>query len=40
MGLASELLGNGLVPGAANDALKIDVTATGNVSGFVFGMDE
>jgi len=40
VGLASELLGNGLVPGAANDAFKIDVTATGSVSGFVFGMDE
>lgn len=33
-------LGNGAMPGAANDALKVDVTANGNVAGFVFGTEE
>lgn len=32
--------GNGTMPNAANDVLKIDVTASGNVAGFVFGMEE
>lgn len=39
-GLASPPLGNGILPGNPNDVLKIDVTATGAVSGFVFGSEE
>lgn len=36
----SPALGNGSMPGAANDVLKVDVTATGSVAGFVFGVEE
>lgn len=32
--------GNGQMPGAVNDVLKVDVTATGNVAGYVFGCEE
>lgn len=32
--------GNGTMPGAANDALKLDVSATATVSGYVFGTEE
>jgi hypothetical protein len=33
-------LGNGSMPGAANDVLKLDVTANATVSGYVFGCEE
>lgn len=33
-------LADGVMPGAADDALKIDVTVTGSVSGFVCGIEE
>jgi hypothetical protein len=32
--------GNGSMPGAANDALKLDVTANATVSGYCFGCEE
>jgi hypothetical protein len=32
--------GNGTMPGAANDALKLDVTANATVSGYCFGTEE
>jgi hypothetical protein len=40
VGLAAPPLGNGLLLAAANNVLKIDVTATGVVRGFVFGCEE
>jgi hypothetical protein len=33
-------MGLGLPPGAANDTIQIDVTATGSVSGFILGVEE
>lgn len=39
-GLASPPLGNGALSAVANNVLKVDVTANGNVSGFVFGTEE
>ena len=33
-------MSNGILSAAANNALNIDVTATGSVSGFVFGTEE
>lgn len=33
-------MGNGFLSAAANNTLKLDVTATGSVSGFVFGTEE
>lgn len=38
--LASPSLGNGFLSAAANNVLRLDVTAGGNVSGFVFGTQE
>src|SRR5207302_1415802 len=32
--------GNGSMPGAANDVLKLDVTANATVSGYCFGAEE
>lgn len=32
--------GNGTMPNAADDVLKVDVTASGNVAGHVFGIEE
>lgn len=32
--------GNGSMPGAINDVLKLDVSATSTVSGYVFGTEE
>lgn len=40
IGLASPPMGNGILSVLANNALNVDVTATGNVSGFVFGTEE
>jgi hypothetical protein len=39
-GLASPPLGLGIPATAANDALAIDVSASGTVNGFVFGTEE
>jgi hypothetical protein len=39
-GLASPRMGNGILSAAANNVLNIDVTATGTVSGFLFGCEE
>ncbi len=39
-GMASPGMGNGIMPGAANDVLKIEATASGNVSGFIVTMEE
>lgn len=33
-------LGNGVMPGAVNDALKLDVVASATVAGFVCGVEE
>lgn len=40
VGLVSPPMGNGLLSAAANNPLKIDVTAGGNVHGYVFGTEE
>ncbi|GAB6170559.1 hypothetical protein JCM15765_03820 [Paradesulfitobacterium aromaticivorans] len=40
VGLASQNIGNGILSAAADNVLKIDVTATGAVSGYVFGCEE
>lgn len=39
-GIASGPMGNGILSAAANNILKINVTATGSVSGHVFGTEE
>lgn len=39
-GLASPGLGNGILSAAANNVLNLDVTATGTVTGFLFGTEE
>lgn len=33
-------LGEGIVPGVANDILQIDVTGSGSVSGYIYGAEE
>jgi hypothetical protein len=38
--LAGPPLGNGRLSAAANNVLRLDVTASGNVSGVVFGVEE
>jgi hypothetical protein len=40
VGQSSPTMGNGILSGTANNGLYIDVTATGSVSGFVFGTEE
>jgi hypothetical protein len=40
VGLAAPPLGNGILSALANNVLNGDVTATGSVSGFVFGTEE
>jgi hypothetical protein len=40
VGLASPPLGNGHISTTINNALFLDVTATGTVSGFIFGTEE
>lgn len=37
---AMPLMGEGRMPGVADEVLKLDLTVTGNVSGFIFGMEE
>ena len=38
--LVAPPMGNGFLSAAANNVLKADVTATGNISGLVFGTEE
>jgi hypothetical protein len=38
--VGADMLGNGKLSAAANNVLKLDVTATGNVAGFIFGTEE
>lgn len=40
IGQASPPIGNGILAAAANDALNADVSATGTISGFVYGTEE
>jgi hypothetical protein len=40
VGLVSQVMANGYLSSAANNVLQIDVTASGNVSGFVYGIEE
>ncbi len=40
IGLVSPPMGNGYLSAAADNILKIDVTATGSVNGYVFGTEE
>lgn len=40
IGQSSPPMGNGILSAAANNALKADVSASGTVSGFVFGTEE
>jgi len=40
VGLISPPFGQGFLAGVANDALKIDATATGSVSGYIIGTEE
>ena len=40
IGQASPPMGNGILSAAANNVLNADVSATGSVSGFVFGTEE
>lgn len=40
VGLASPPMGNGYLSTTANNTLQVDVTATGTVSGFVYGIEE
>lgn len=35
VGLVHDQLGAGVIPGADNDALKVDATATGTISGYI-----
>ena len=39
-GMSSPPMGNGILSAAANNILKVNVTATGTVHGFVFGTEE
>ena len=40
IGQPSPAMGNGILSAAANNSLNLDVTATGTVSGFLFGTEE
>jgi len=40
VGLASPQMGDGILSALADNVLNIDVTATGTVSGFIFGIEE
>lgn len=40
IGLVSPVMGNGILSAAVNNALEIDVSATGSVSGYVYGTEE
>lgn len=40
IGVASPPMGNGILSTVANNVLQVDVGASGNVSGFVFGTEE